>query len=202
NNQRHSLNFLLPQSWTRPAGVLQVRATAKPNGGVEKLQTASATFLAPPGWPAVYRVFHLEVCAPDADNKRQCATSPGDPSDLMQRLYPLADGAIEYNPVSAGVIDWPGALNSPVEQIRFTRFLMAYYHLIEQASPVDQLFAWVPFGGGAQSLATAKTSGLGHVWWDTDTDRMNNASELARGIAYNLGLGDGAAWLAPETFQT
>src|SRR2546430_6343168 len=48
------------------------------------------------------------------------------------------------------------------------------YTTLFRSAPVDQLFAWVPFGGGAQSLATAKTGGLGHVWWDTDTDRMKD----------------------------
>jgi hypothetical protein len=199
-----SLNFLLPHSWTNSPGVLQVHATASLNGGPEKLQTASATFQAPPAWPSVFRVFNIDVCAPDAGGKRQCASNFGDVSDLMQRVYPLTDGAVEYNPIAAGSIDWPGKLDSAAEQIRFTRFLTAYYYLLDQTAPVDQLFAWLPFGGGAQSVASARGGGLGHVWWDTaDSDRVNNAQALARGIAYNLGLGDGdAGWLAPATFQT
>src|SRR5437016_7058470 len=36
NNQRHSINFLLPQAWTR-VGDLPVRAAARMNGGPEKL---------------------------------------------------------------------------------------------------------------------------------------------------------------------
>src|SRR5260221_11194055 len=186
NNQRHSLNFHLPQAWTR-AGDLQVRAAARLNAGPEKLLPVSATFQAAPNWPAVFRVLHLEVCAPGG-GKKQCASNLGEPSELMQRVYPLADGAVEYNPVPAGSIDWPGDLLSPAEQIRFTRFLIAYYHLIEQSAPVDQLFAWVPFGG-AQSLA----AGLGHVWWDTDSGPVNNTAALARGLRLQLGPPAGRA---------
>src|SRR5258706_5523099 len=88
NNQRHSLNFLLPPAWTRPAGALQVRAAAKLNGGPDKVLTVSAAFQAPPNWPPVFRVFHLEICAPDADNNRLCPANIGDVSALMQKVYP------------------------------------------------------------------------------------------------------------------
>src|SRR6266571_8060327 len=57
NNQQHSLNFLLPRSWTtRPGGALQIRAAAALNGGPQKTQIATATFQIPPGWPSVFRV--------------------------------------------------------------------------------------------------------------------------------------------------
>ena len=103
NNQRHSLNFLLPPAWTNPpGGNLQVRAAATLNGGTPKVQTASAAFQTSP-WPPVFRVTHLEVCAPDADNNRQCPSSFGDVSEFMQKIYPLADGAVEFKYYAAGV---------------------------------------------------------------------------------------------------
>jgi len=50
----------------------------------------------------------------------------------------LPDGAVEYNPVLAGVIDWPSLLSfAPDEQTRLSKFLTGYYFLMEQ--PVHQL---------------------------------------------------------------
>src|SRR5947207_421879 len=139
NNQQHSLNFLLPRSWTILTAPLTVRATATLNGGPARTQAASATFQIPAGWPSVFRVAHLDVCARDANGVRQCPPSLGDVSDVMQKTFPLADGAVEYNPVAAGAIDWPGALSfAPDEQTRLSKFLTGYYFLLEQ--PVDQLF--------------------------------------------------------------
>src|SRR5262245_37801092 len=127
SNQRHSLNFLLPPAWTR-AGLLQVRATARLNAGPEKLQPVSARFQSAPNWPTTFRVLHLEVCASDAGGKKQCASDLGDPSELMQRVYPLADGAVEYNPAPTGAINWPGDFLAAPDQIRFTGFLCAFFH--------------------------------------------------------------------------
>jgi hypothetical protein len=221
-NQRHSLNFLLPMAWTRPAGALQIRAAVKLSSGPEKLQTVSAAFQVAPDWPAVFRVFHLEVCAPDADGKRKCAANLGDVSELMQKIYPVPDGAIEYNPVATGFIEWPAKLGflandsddvrkaAYLQQVQFTRFLMAYYFLLEQ--PVDQLFAWIPNLDGApglQSFATARTGAPGHVWWTITRcsldpcgagDRQNNGAEMARYVAYNLGLPD-PDFARADTFQ-
>src|SRR3954469_19247693 len=50
NNQQHSLNFLLPRSWTTLTVPLTVHATAAIVGGPAHTQAASATFQAAPGW--------------------------------------------------------------------------------------------------------------------------------------------------------
>src|SRR5262249_46308458 len=127
-NQRHSLNFLLPPAWTNPpGGALQVRAAATIGSDAPKTLAAWASFQTPP-WPPTFRVLHVEVCALDANNQRQCASDPGDVSDSMQKMYPVPDGGIEYNPISAGLIDWPGKL----EPVAFTQSLLAYYFLLEQ----------------------------------------------------------------------
>ncbi|HTM47752.1 MAG TPA: choice-of-anchor D domain-containing protein [Bryobacteraceae bacterium] len=173
DNQRHSLNFMLPLSWTRPGAALQVRASARLNTAPEKVQTATATFQPAPGWPPVFRVLHLEFCAPDAAGLRQCAGDPGDVSGLLQSALPLPDGGVEYNPVAAAAIEWPRVLSS----IDLTRFLLSYYYLLEPATAVDYLHAWVPGTG---------SGGHGRVSW-TGVNQ-NAAQQLAAAVARNLGL--------------
>ena len=165
NNQQHSLNFLLPRSWTILTTPLTVHASVTLNNGPQKTQTATGTFQ--PLTTPVFRVFHVDVCALDATGSRQCPPNLGDVSEWMQKIYPLADGAVEYNPLPAGVIDWPGKLGFEVnhwfdvvtaaylEQTRFSKFLSAYYFLLEQAAPVNQLVAWLPAISGAPGLEAA-----------------------------------------------
>src|SRR5260370_22539648 len=131
NNQQHSLNFLLPRSWTILRTPLTVHASATLNNGPSRTQAASALFQIPPGWPSVFRVSYVGVCVPDGVGGRQCPLSLGDVSDLLQKTYPLADGALEYNPLATGLIDWPGALSfAPHGRTRFLKFLSRYYFLL------------------------------------------------------------------------
>jgi hypothetical protein len=126
----------------------------------------------------VFRVLHLEFCATDTGGKRQCAADPGDVSSLLQSALPLSDGGLEYNPVAAAAVEWPGALSS----IDLTRFLLSYYYLLEPATSVDYLHAWIPATG---------SGGLGRVSWSGVN--QSAAQQLAASVAGNLGLRAGAS---------
>ena len=193
NNPRDSMNFLLPAAWTvptrSPAGPLKLPLTlvakVSLNNGPEQQVTQSADFEQPPTWPATFRVRYVEVCAPDAQGNRQCGNAPPDDiaTDLMQRIYPVSDGGLDYGWQFGPQLEWPKSLgytpytgNDPTsteaaaasaqekaairQQINVTKILIVYYHLLEHVT--DQLFAWFPASGhqGLTDFPDLSLSGL------------------------------------------
>src|SRR5262249_1262213 len=142
NNQSHSLNFLLPDAWTVKEGLalhLRVqldtrdgRITWMNNENTDPFQ--APPFKKPPNWPATFTVYTLPVCAAIDDEKITCPPELGDLSGVLETLYPVSNGAIEYSFLAAPVV-FPAKLGiakdasvsdiqeAVVGQLRLTMFL-------------------------------------------------------------------------------
>jgi hypothetical protein len=189
---------------------LRVHASATLNGGTQKTLSAAAVFQTS-GVP-LFRVFHVEVCAPDSQGNRQCPPKFDDVSEQLQKVFPVADGVVEYTPLPAGTIEWPAPLGySPddsddvkaaaqFQQLRLTKFLKSYSYLLE-GTYADRLFAWIPAVGGAGGISTLWAPASCSTDPCGAADLQALGVTLANSLAYKQIMADSGARVGTGAFD-
>ena len=199
-NTNDSFNFLLPDDWTTQ-GTLTLEAEVKPPPGISDPQadnnkgSTAVAFQERRGMDVRY----LPVCVQPGG-----VGTPSCPSQFvsvyhrfMEKLFPIADGAVLYRPLSVPQWNWPKAITDNAGNYEVSAALrkrLAFIQGVEGTLP-DQLAGWLPRSAGNPIYGLsdpiwAGGGGFGRVSVQQDTrdlDALDPAFTLAHEIAHNLG---------------
>ncbi len=139
NNQRHSLNFLLPAKWMLPRGPadkldnnttqpLTLTATITVNGQKDtKTRGGFLMRVSPFSYPL--NTPYLEVCAPTCPD-HDLVDAAG---EFLRRTLPIPDSGLKYGPSAlVPLIAWPRVIHDQTEQFRLAMAVRAIYKLSEK----------------------------------------------------------------------
>ncbi len=203
----HSVNFILPEDWTRAGRNITLLAEVDPEGKIDNELRDNNQ-----GGQEDFKFFkrenlsigYMPVCVeltPGAEPKCPKPERYADVEGLLNRIYPLADGDALYFPLPMPDLMWKGDLDTPEQRAPLRQRLRKLYDLLDllTGGGLDQLAVWVaPAVSIGRFDSGSKIGGFAGAKWAGGGDGIGRMtfmraggglqSLLAHEVAHNLGL--------------